>query len=59
MQDFEKSFSDFLDSKEYDKSEEALFSMLRIAYKAGWVAAGGVLPDSQESNETDKDKKAE
>lgn len=39
--EFEKSFSDFLDSKEYDQAEEALFSMARIAYIAGWKAAGG------------------
>ena len=50
MPDFEKSFSDFLDSKEYDKSEEALFSMLRIAYKAGWLAAGGELPNLHDCN---------
>jgi len=50
MQDFEKSFSEFLDSKEYDKSEEALFSMLRIAYKVGWLAAGGELPNLQDYN---------
>ena len=38
---FEKSFSDFLDSSQYDQAAEALFSMVRIAYIAGWKAAGG------------------
>lgn len=47
MPDFEKSFSDFLDRKEYDRAENALFSMVRIAYKAGWLAAGGSAPPPQ------------
>ena len=55
MQDFEKSFSDFLDGKEYDESEEALFSMLRIAYKAGWLAAGGTLADTQKNQADDNE----
>ena len=39
--EFEQSFAAFLESKEYDQAEEALFSMLRRAYAAGWRAAGG------------------
>lgn len=46
-QDFEKSFSDFIDRREYDQAESALFSMIRIAYKAGWLAAGGNPPQPQ------------
>ena len=44
MHDFEKAFSDFIDRKEYDKAENALFSMVRTAFKAGWLAAGGKAP---------------
>lgn len=39
--DFEQAFSDFLDRHEYDQAESALFSMVRIAFTAGWKAAGG------------------
>jgi len=46
MKDFEGSFSDFLDSTEYDKAEEAVFSFVRMAFKAGWIAAGGEEPNS-------------
>jgi len=44
MKDFEGYFSDFLDSTEYDKAEEAVFSFVRMAFKAGWIAAGGEAP---------------
>lgn len=39
--DFEGAFSDFLDSEEYDKIEEAIFRLARSAFEAGWRAAGG------------------
>ena len=39
--DFEQAFSDFLDSRAYDQAEDALFSMVRMAFLAGWKAAGG------------------
>lgn len=42
--DFEKSFADFIDRHEYDQAENALFSMIRIAFKSGWLAAGGDAP---------------
>ena len=48
---FEKSFSDFLDSSQYDQAAEALFSMVRIAYIAGWKAAGGDAEQMQETPE--------
>lgn len=41
---FEKAFSDFLDQDEYDKVQAALFSMVRVSFKAGWEAAGGETP---------------
>ena len=44
---FEKAFSDFLDRREYDEAENALFSMVRIAFLAGWNAAGGHPPKPQ------------
>lgn len=45
--DFEKAFSDFLDRREYDEAENALFSVVRIAFLAGWNAAGGHPPKPQ------------
>lgn len=39
--DFEKAFSDFLDSEVYDRGEDALFALIRAAFIAGWKAAGG------------------
>lgn len=51
MPNFEKSFSDYLDSKDYDNASEALFAITRTAFKAGWVAAGNDLsgPSSDEA----------
>ncbi len=40
MPDFEKSFGDFIDRKEYDQAETALFSMVRISFIKGGVARG-------------------
>lgn len=45
--DFEKAFSDFLDRREYDEAENALFEMVRISFLAGWKAAGGEPPKPQ------------
>lgn len=44
---FEEAFSDFLDRREYDQAENALFSIIRIAFLAGWNAAGGETPPPQ------------
>ena len=44
---FEEAFSSFLDRREYDEAESALFEMVRIAFLAGWKAAGGELPVPQ------------
>ena len=38
---FEKAFSDFLERREYDEAEDALFHLVRTAFYAGWQAAGG------------------
>ena len=45
--DFEVAFSNFLDRHEYDDAESALFAMVRIAFAAGWKAAGGQPPRSE------------
>lgn len=42
--EFEEAFSSFLERHEYDEAEQALFSMVRTAFSAGWLAAGGVPP---------------
>ena len=38
---FEQAFSAFLDSRQGDSAEEALFRLLRMAFSAGWAAADG------------------
>lgn len=38
---FEKAFADFIDRREYDGAQNALFDMVRISFKAGWQAACG------------------
>ena len=45
--EFEQAFSDFIDRREYDQAENALFAMVRIAFLAGWKAAGGDPPQPQ------------
>jgi hypothetical protein len=44
---FEKAFADFIDRREYDQAQNALFDMVRISFKAGWQAAGGNPPEPQ------------
>ena len=45
--DFEEAFGNFLDRREYDDAESALFEMVRTAFLAGWKAAGGEPPQPQ------------
>ncbi len=45
--DFESAFGNFLESREYDQAEEALYSMARRGFIAGWRAAGGHVMASQ------------
>ena len=47
MPDFEKAFGDFIERREYDGAANALFSIVRISFKAGWLAAGGKAPPPQ------------
>lgn len=42
--DFESAFSKFLETREYDEAENILFSAMRRAFIAGWLAAGGTPP---------------
>ncbi|NLV49760.1 MAG: hypothetical protein GXY20_03590 [Clostridiales bacterium] len=44
---FEKAFSDFIDRREYDEAQNALFEMVHISFQAGWKAAGGEPPPPQ------------
>lgn len=46
-QDFEKCFSDYIDRREYDEAQNALFSVVRSSFKAGWESAGGNPPSAQ------------
>ena len=39
--EFEAGFSSFLERHEYDEAQQSLFSIVRSAYTAGWLAAGG------------------
>ena len=45
--EFEEAFSNFLDRHEYDEAENYLFSMVRLAFAAGWQAAGGAPPQAE------------
>ena len=42
--EFEAAFEAFLERHEYDEAENYLFSMVRTAFSAGWVAAGSEPP---------------
>ena len=39
--EFEAAFDAFLEHQTYDSAETALFSVVRAAFTAGWLAAGG------------------
>ena len=47
LTDLDQAFDEFLEQREYDKAEDALFSMIRIAFRAGWIAAGGDPTEDQ------------
>lgn len=44
--DFEKAYQSFLDEQAYDEAAAAFFPIARIAFKAGWIAAGGKMQGS-------------
>ena len=39
--EFDKALSDFLDDEQYERTSEAMFSLIRAAFIAGWKAALG------------------
>lgn len=45
--EFEAAFDQFLQRHEYDEAEHYLFSMVRLAFAAGWRAAGGDPPKAE------------
>ena len=47
-EDYEKYFDDFLENKVYDDAEDGIFRLVRAAFKAGFLAAGGKYPDDEE-----------
>jgi len=42
---YEEAFDKFINSRDYDRVEEALFSFARACFEAGYKAAGGVAAD--------------
>ncbi len=44
MNEFEMRYMAFIDGKDYEKGELEWFALLRSAYTAGWIAAGGEPP---------------
>lgn len=45
--EFKAAFSCFLERHEYDDAESALFEIVRVAFLAGWRAAGGECPSAE------------
>ena len=45
--DYEEAYGNFLERHEYDDVEAMIFSLVRAAFRAGWEAAGGTLPEPQ------------
>ena len=45
--ELEEAFSNFLERHEYDEAESYLFSMVRLSFVAGWMAAGGAPPKAE------------
>lgn len=44
--EYHAEFSKFLESSEYDEAEEALYNVISSAFKAGWLAANGLMPET-------------
>ena len=42
--DFEKAPGGFLETREWEQAENSLFDLLRAAFPAGWLSAGGSPP---------------
>jgi len=64
--EFERAFEVFMESREYDEAQNALFAMIRKSFEAGWLSAGGepsiphrifeVVQDMQDDAESKVDK---
>ena len=39
--EFDKALSEFLNDEQYEKTNDALFELIRAAFTAGWKAALG------------------
>ena len=44
---FEEAFCAFLETQSCDRAYEALFTLARASFQAGWLAAGGDPPQSE------------
>mgnify|MGYP004556786965 CR=1 FL=1 len=44
---FESAFGKFIEQQEYDGAAQAIFSLARAAFLAGWLAAGGDAPQNE------------
>lgn len=53
--DFEKAFEEIMGQEEYDRAEEALFQIVRAAFKGGWRAARRV--DNYHLRDVDDEKR--
>jgi len=45
--DFEAAFSCFLERRDYDEAANQMFTLARLAFAAGWQAAGGTPPQEE------------
>jgi hypothetical protein len=45
--EFDESFEKFIESREYEVSRNVLFTTVRLAFMAGWEAAGGEPPPTR------------
>ncbi|MCL2857960.1 MAG: hypothetical protein FWE19_09685 [Oscillospiraceae bacterium] len=50
MQDFDKAFNEFLGREECHKVADALYIVMRSAFMAGWLSAGGKEPPVRQEN---------
>jgi len=46
---FEKALDEFLQGKNYDHAEEAIYQLARAAFLAGWYAAKSCPSNEQEN----------
>lgn len=46
MQDFEESFSNYLESKKGDRIFDEFYHQIKMAFKAGYLCGGGQIMES-------------